>query len=351
MVNEKFDRTLEELQKHACNWWPREVRDEANKMSVMGLLLDTQDKFVSILNLVNPSEPDSLMKLIEASSFGFNVFLKHLIVLTDFGAEQLQRVNKNFSTIFENGILEYQLPNGEPTKYKFKRLPCKGVLNNKKMKTDTKENLLSGKEDRALCEDVIMLLMFGAACTTSSTAAILFKCTPYTYLGNKSKIEKFVKSNYIRVSKIIAGKTANDMGNGAQLYALNFLKSKLGKEYNIRFNGTIPEVTENDGVTLATFDIVVDRKSDQSHHKPYVGIEVSFQETTNSVIERKATLARNRFEKVCSHRSYMAYILDGVGNFTRTSAANLICENSHCTVAFTQEEFEVLIRFIKERLG
>ena len=119
----------------------------------------------------------------------------------------------------------------------------------------------------------------------------------------------------------------------------------------LKSNGTIPDVTENDGKTLTTFDIVVDRKDDNSRHKKYVGIEVTFQETTNSTIERKSGQARNRFEKVTSTRNYVAYIIDGAGNFARNSATSVLCNNSHCNVAYTPEEFKLLVEFIKEKIG
>lgn len=95
---------------------------------------------------------------------------------------------------------------------------------------------------------------------------------------------------------------------------------------------------------------MVDRVDDQSRHKKYVAIEVTFQETSNSTIERKGGQARDRFEKITSCRDYIAYVIDGAGNFSRRSAVSTLCENSHCNVAYTPDEFEVLIEFIKEKI-
>ena len=160
-----------------------------------------------------------------------------------------------------------------------------------------------------------------------------------------------MKTNYMRVSRIVAGKTSNDLGHAAQYYVRDELARMLGDEYNVRTDGTIPGVTENDGETDMTFDVVVDKKNDTRRHKQYVGIEVMFQETTNSVIERKSGQARNRFEKVSASRNHVAYIIDGAGSFQRRSATRTICENSHCTVALTPEELVVLKNFIKEKIG
>ncbi len=350
MNDDRYERTLEELERHACKWWPREVREEAQKISILYTLLDTQEKFISILKLADKNNINKLFEILDASNFAYNLFLKHLVVLTDFGSEPLQRVNKNFSEMFPAGVFEYDIGTGKKL-YSFTSLPVNGVLNNKRMKIDTVENLRMGNCDKDLCKDIIMLLIYGAATTDISTRAILFKCTPFEYLGNDFRIDEFVRKNYIRVSSIIRGKTATDLGNVAQQYVVTYLTNALGKNYNVRSNGTIPGVTQNDGTTLTSFDVVVDRKNDTSRHKKYIAIEVTFQETTNSTIERKGGQARDRFEKITSTRNFIAYIIDGAGNFSRTSAVSVLCDNSHCTIAYTPEEFNLLLEFVKEKIG
>lgn len=346
----QYLRNFEELEGHACKWWPKEVRDEAEKASILSVLLETQDKFISLLKLMDKNNIDSIYKLIDNSNLTYTMFLKHLVVFTDLGSEPLQRINKNFNNIFPNGILEYNIKD-KNKEYKFHCLPVKGVLNNKKMRIDTKENLRTQFEDVSLQKDIIMILLFGAASLNPSTRAILYKCTTYEYLGNSKKIEEFVKQNYIRVSRIIGGRTASDLGNVAQTHVVNYLNSKLGTNYCVRSNGTIPKVTQNDGKTLTTFDIVVDRKDDTNKYKKYVAIEVTFQETSNSTIERKGGQAADRFKKIASNRDFIAYIIDGAGNFSRKSAIEELCSNSHCTVAYAPGEFDVLVKFIKEKIG
>lgn len=350
MNEDKYERTIDELETHACKWWPQEVRDEAQKVSILPVLLNSQEKFISILKLANKEEPLSLFSLIDASHFAYNLFLKHLILLVDFGSEPLQRINKDFREIFPNRKFVFDVGNG-PFEYEFSALPIAGVLNNKRMKTDTSENLSDTRVNVPLCKDLIMLLTFGGAAVEANVHSIFFRCTPYEYLGDDVKVETFVRQNYIRVSKIISGKMASDLGNGAQQYVVKYLTRSLGNNYCVRSNGTIPGVTQNDGDTLTNFDVVVDRVDDSSRHKKYVAIEVTFQETTNSTIERKGGQARDRFEKIVSSRNYIAYIIDGAGNFARRSAVSVLCENSHCTVAYTPEEFQLLTEFTKERIG
>lgn len=349
MSDDKYLRSINDLEDLACNWWPIEVRAEAQKMSILQYLLDTQERFISILKLADKNNPEKIFELLNASSFDYHLFLKHLVLLTDLGAEQLQRINKVFSDLFPAGSLTYKLKRKEQS-YQFESLPVRGALNNKKMKIDTLEHLKSSAYDKSLCKDLIMVLIYGASSVSPRTRAVLYKCNCSDYLGDDSQIEDYVRKNYIRVSKIIAGKVANDLGNVAQVYALNYLSSKLGPDYHLQSNGKLPDVSENDGKTWATFDILVDKVDDTSKYKAYVGVEVSFQETSNSVIERKATIARNRFLQVVGRRSYVAYIIDGIGNFSRSSAVRTLCENSHCNVAYTPEEFDVLVDFIREKL-
>lgn len=350
MNDDRYERTIDELETYACKWWPKEVRDEAQQVSILQTLLDTQEKFISILKLANRENAESIFNLIDAADFSYTLFLKHLVVLVDFGGEPLQRVNNNFASLFPDGILVYDIGTGRK-EYRFTKLPVAGVLNNKRMKIDTVENLTSNDADVSLCKDLIMLLVYGAATVKASTRAVLFKCTPYEYLGKDEVIDEFVRQNYIRVSRIIGGKTASDLGNVAQQYVVKYLQNKLGAEYNVKSNGTIPGITQNDGTTLTSFDVVVDRINDTGRRKKYVAVEVTFQETSNSTIERKGGQARDRFEKITANRHYIAYIIDGAGNFSRRSAITVLCDNSHCTVAYTPEEFELLVEFIKEKIG
>ena len=350
MNEDRYERTIDELEVHACKWWPAELREVEQNLSNLPVLLDTQDRFISILKLANKENPSRIFNLIRDAEFPNTLFLKHLIVLTDFGSEPLQRVNKNFAMLFPDGVFKFDIGNGVQ-EYTFQSLPVSGTLNNAKMRIDTKERMLAGGTDTGMYDDLIMLLIYGAAAISPMVRGVLYKCTQYLYLGNPAQIEDFVKKNYIRVSKIMAGSTATTLGNVAQQYVVDYLSSALGDNYTVRSNGTVPGVTQNDGVTLTTFDAVVDRRDDNGRHKKYVAVEITFQETTNSTIERKGGQARSRFEAITNSRNYIAYIVDGAGNFARRSAISVICNNSHCTVAFTKEEFDLLVEFIRERIG
>lgn len=349
MNQDKYIRTIQDLEKVGAKWWPEEVKKEAANNSMLQYLLDTQDKFISLLILAEQKNEQQLFDIIDASNFPLHLFLKHLMILTDVGAEQLQRFNTSLLELCPEKRMQYII-DGEKHSYTFTTLPIKGIPNNKKLRIDSLEVLKEPCKNPTLCKDLIMLLLYGAVSALPKTKAVLGKCNIGLLLGKKDKIKTFVKQGYIRVSRIVGGKLANDLGNAAQTYAVKYLTKELGEAYLVTSNGTIPGVQLDEGKE-ATFDIVVDKKDDTSRFKPYVGIEVSFQETSNSTVERKGREARARFQSTINRRSYVAYIIDGAGNFSRTSAANDMCLNSHCNVGYTKDEFEVLIEFIKEKLG
>lgn len=81
-----------------------------------------------------------------------------------------------------------------------------------------------------------------------------------------------------------------------------------------------------------------------------VGIEVSFQVTSNSVIERKAALAEDRRRQMNREGHFIAYVLDGAGNFSRSAALTTLCQSSDCTVAYSPAELDTLVDFIQGKL-
>ena len=108
-----------------------------------------------------------------------------------------------------------------------------------------------------------------------------------------------------------------------------------------KLNSIIPGVShQQTGKRDTNFDIVV------SKTEKYIAIEISFQETTNSTIERKAGQAKSRFENIDDLGHKIVYIIDGVGNFKRQAALTTIDGYSHLLLAFSESEFDRLNHFI-----
>ncbi|GBF78631.1 DpnII family type II restriction endonuclease [Aphanothece sacrum] len=130
----------------------------------------------------------------------------------------------------------------------------------------------------------------------------------------------------------------------AQKRVVKFLENYLEQAYQIKSNGKVylNDYEKEEGMP---FDIVVQRNQN------IVGVEISFQVTTNSTIERKAGQAIKRQSLMHKQGYKIAYIIDGAGNFQRSSAISTICQYSDCTIAYRETEFEILGDFIKDILG
>lgn len=102
----KYARTLQELKERAVLFWRKELRDREAEVSVLPLLLETQDKFISVLTLADAG-PDAWKKFVDLSEqMKGNLFLKHMMVLSDFAGEALNKLPP-FKNYFKNGIMEY----------------------------------------------------------------------------------------------------------------------------------------------------------------------------------------------------------------------------------------------------
>ena len=120
------------------------------------------------------------------------------------------------------------------------------------------------------------------------------------------------------------------------------MKALLPNSYVIGGHN-IPGITQNDK-NETTFDIVVSNPKTQRS----CAIEISFQVTTNSVIERKSLLAKERQNLLHKHNHRVAYIIDGSGNFQRRNAVSTILMFSDCSVNFSDSGMKELAEFIVE---
>jgi hypothetical protein len=341
----KYQRTIEELEKHAVKWWPKELEEAVAIASVIPALLASQEQFICILKL-SGTKPAQVFDVLSASGMPANLFLKHLAVLADYGGELIKRIGREFSSAFDidahtqKSVMRYVFK-GEQHNYTFEALPIKG-LGNPKLKLDgiaiVKPQPLS-----PLYRDMIIILMHGATTDVAHLAA-LEKCEIGSLLGDEVAIDRYIKEKYLHVSRITTGASANHLGQIAQTWVLETLRKYLPDNIIMHRNGTI-KLSKHDKASGMPFDIVFEQGAAK------VGLEVSFQVTTNSVIERKAELARNRQLLMHKHGYHIAYVIDGAGNFQRSSAVGTLCKFSDCTVAYSESEIAILAQFIIKKLN
>jgi hypothetical protein len=226
---------------------------------------------------------------------------------------------------------------GKKQRYAFKALPVR-ALSNTRLKIDGAAIVKATPLDD-LAKDIIMLLLYGGASSASDMAS-LARCDLGGLIGKPSEIDLYVKQKYLQVSRITTGASANSLGQIAQIYVADYLRKKLDKSYAVQSNGKV-KLKSYDSQTGMPFDVVVKRG------ERIVGVEVSFQVTSNSVIERKASLAEDRLAQMSREGHYIAYVLDGAGNFSRSAALNTLCASSDCTVAYSETELDTLVDFIQ----
>lgn len=334
-----MQKTIKELESNACLYWPNHLAKAAADISSLPILLKTQDQFLSILKC-SDKEPISWLKTIKSmSTLPANIFLKHLMVLSDVGGERLQRIAKDFSKIFPAYKFEY-IWNSKGYIYEFSK--DKRTWTNKSLNVE-KTVLLDNNTINRDMVNAAMLLLWGSAIVNNKKVPqeIRDKCMIGQLLGKPEELDQFVKQRYILVSRITGGSTVNDLGHACEQYVKSYLVSHLSKNYVIAGHN-ITGVSHNKK-DLTTFDLIVTN----GINKKCCAIEISFQVTTNSVIERKSGLAKSRKELLNKKGHKVAYIIDGSGNFQRKNAISTISQFSDCIVNFSDSGLQELVSFIK----
>lgn len=332
-------RDYKNLKSEALIFWPVEIAEKERESSVIPLLIKTQDSFISLLHISDKS-PTSWKEVLQSTKSMYpNLFLKHLMILSDISGEKTKRFKTELPDILEGNDFKYTWK-GQEYDYQFQTFSRKGNWSNINLYVDG-ERLFTPKALTKEMEDVIMLLMFGGSClNTTLPQEILDKCMIGTLLGNKKELDTFVRQRYIWVSRITGGAAANAMGYLAEEYVKEELINHLNDwDFSKK---SIPGISQNEGRTNTSFDIVA-----ESPEGRFCAIELSFQVTTNSTIERKAGQSQARQTVLHNKGHHIAYVIDGAGNFERRSALSTICQYSDCTVTFKDSEIEKLADFLK----
>lgn len=349
----EYNRTLDELRAFAVLSWPRELLNQLAKTIPLYRLLSTQDKFLSLLKLNAEDDPFSWLELLSASGMEGNLFLKHLMLLSDLGGEALNKLTP-LEKYFPDGVIAFNWQ-GKDYRYTMTKALGKTSLTNGSLKVDGKSLILPSENTPTIkkiprdltgkAKDVAVLIMFAGLSTNVSSSfseEVREKAVIGKYLSNPEGLDLFVKQNYIRVNRQITGANSNSLGQIAQDYVLQKLSERLGTSWTFRRDGTVPRISHNDR-DLTTFDVVAKSPSGK-----YFAIEVSFQVTTNSVIERKAGQAQARQALLKKQGHNICYVLDGAGNINvRKNAVGTICRYSDCTVAFSEAEIAHLATFMQ----
>lgn len=336
-----YNRTLDELRKNAVLHWPDEILSAAEEVGTLPLLLKTQDNFISILKVASKDPLSWKVTVDNSSQLSGTLFLKHLMVLSDLGGEPLNKLPP-LNNYITQGTLTFDWK-GKPFKYQLREIGSKCTLTNTALKVDAK-NLVKGFDLNSKGMDVCMLLLFGSLLTNDSLPSeVKEKCVLGEYLGETEELDKFIKQRYLFVSRQVSGATANSLGQFTQVYVADKLKLYLGTGWDVKLNGSLPGVFHNFEGNGTNFDVVVTSPTNK-----YFGVEISFQVTTNSVIERKARESESVMKSVHNKGHKICYVIDGAGNINiRKNAVRILCSHSDCTVALSDPEIKHLAAYFK----
>jgi len=331
----KFERTAQELEQVAVRWWPQDLREEVSKNSPNLLLRRTFSQFKAFLQDA-PDDPLSFASYVDACPMGSNMLLKHLMIFDDFAGEPVQRLQRNINNLFPNKSQGLTIL----WKMKSLQLNIDGLLrnrrrlNNSSLKLDG-SSLAQPSEHSSLTTALATVLSYGAFANRAEVSEVLNRCNAANWFGMREELDSHLEQRYLDINRSVKGANSNSLGQILQRRVRLAIESRYQEFDEILPNGTV----EINGRKV-TSDILI-RKGNKA-----VAIEVAFQETTNSVIERKGTDAPTRKELLNSKNIASVYVLDGDGNFQRQSALRKLCENSDCTVAFSDQEFDLLVEFI-----
>ncbi len=336
-------KTVEELKKTAVIYWPKEIAEQEKNLSVVPLLLQTQDSFINILQIANIA-PDAWITAIKLNKDLYpNLFLKHLCVISDIGGESLKRFATELPPLFKNSPLIFDF-HGKSYSHQMESLFRSKKWSNVTLGLDGQNILIEKPMDRAI-KDVSMLIIFGSlAISPELPQDITEKCVLGGMLGKKVELDHYIRQRYIWVSRQTGGAKANALGYLIQEYLLRILKKELPDwDFSNKSIDGITERTRGGELKLAKFDIVAKSQSGLCW-----AIESSFQFTTNSTIERKAGQAPSRKIILNAKGHKIAYAIDGAGNFERSSALQTIIESSDCVINFSKDDILRLANTIKQ---
>jgi hypothetical protein len=313
-------------------FWTKEISSAASENGMDTQLKRTKTAFVDILrtsnrqnlvqNLLSPREP-----------LTSSLVATHAMLATNASAEILDRA-KDYIAFHK--ITELHVRDGvRASTYRLKKLGAsfKKKLGNKEIRG----------ADPGLREDILFLLSFGSELEEFEEFVSFAKLKLARICGNEGAIRTHFEDLYIDASRQLAGLASASSGGPPQ----RIVADKLSKYF--KNNANVSRVTSSRIRLSPTdnrqFDLVYEVRR-RSRSTTYFAIEVAFQETTNSVIERKSRQAKDLRPVFDRLGYYLCYVIDGAGYFARKKALTDIINYSHRCVGFKNEELDSLCEFI-----
>lgn len=332
--------SLTELESTAVKWWPDELAREVADASPDLLLRQTHEVFIKELSGLSPNLPE-LRNTLKDIHMPMNLFLKHLLVLADFGGEKIKRVFRDRVNLFvhdpktQKSFFEAE-HRGIVSEIEVSALMSAGSIGNAILGIDGPQ-LAEKLAPTVLMVDVAMIALVGALATDPVISETLAGCELAKFVQDESGLSQFLKTRYLTVSRIVQGANSNSLGQAVQSLVGQKLAEYLGADFKLKKPSTI--VLNGRPITS---DLLIEGPTG------IVAIEVAFQVTTNSVIERKGNEASQRRSELNSAGIASCYVLDGIGIFERQSALEKILRESDFSVNLSESSLRTLAVFVRE---
>lgn len=328
------------IERTALGTWPDAIRKQASRDQIFEHHSQFVDQLLSL-----DLRPNQLRKSLHNVDMPFPMFLKHLMILADFGGEPLRLIHQRRMHIFQNAKsrVAYLIIKRRGRKFRlqireFHRKPRFDL----KALGVTPEELLSRSPATELQVDTALILLTGHESTNSVLSGQLANSrvgdAVRKHRGNTSAFNSFLCTRYLEVSSQVRGAKSNRLGQIMQRNIQSVLQKELGSNYIF-----------GKKIGKKSYDIVIQKAPGSSGpgSKKSVAIEVLFQETTNSTIERKGNLARaGRRSKGVAR----CFVIDGYGAFKRESAVKKMIAQSDFSSNANPQQLKLLARFVKQFL-
>ncbi|MGE6369902.1 hypothetical protein ACQKDB_12310 [Planococcus kocurii] len=343
----KMNKKIQELMDDANWFWSDSIIGNQQENVLIQHLVDTT---IVVQDCVKKSTAenivDNLMELENLTGDKISRFLvlKNLMILLDVSAEILDR-----SVMFlnEKKISKLTVADKE---FEFRKF-------GKGFKTQLSNNNIYKlcEKDDDFFHDVLQLILYASGSEELKNYNTFDSFKLGLLTGNEDVLETFILRRSIENSSQIKQLRAVAYGNGLQ----REVKNKLMEELS-----TLDVVIAPDNRYLGVqqFDIVLykqpegvsaelptpqsmfqkkklnkieaaeltDKRAAMMMEWKWAIIEVSFQETTNSTMERKSKQAANGlYNSINDANHQLIYLIDGAGYFRRTKVIETLVNNSH----------------------
>jgi len=286
-------------------------------------VLNTKDQFTAILRA---SDADEIVSDLLRADLRNPLLLQHCMLTTDIGKETLDRLAFFLS---HDGVDTVEIDAASTTReYRIQRLadPDFSVAN-RSFDSFTEEGF----------EDIFTVLCFGSCMPLLSEYVTFRRCRLGEICGDETAIADYFADLYVLFSDQTKGRVRVKKGRAPERLVRQTLDTVTAQsDLSYTSDNRVPDMPEEDEDQEFDFVLVDDDR--------YVAIEVAFQETTNSTLERKARQSRELFPLFEHRDCELIHVVDGAGYFERSNALRQMVEFSHLAVSLG--ELDELERYL-----